>query len=84
LDSTPLLDEEFSRLAGQLEAVHGSPAADRVDLLSVVLHEMGHLLGHRDVDASLLSYDLMSGELAAGVRRTGTTCPVDAVFAGHW
>jgi hypothetical protein len=50
-----------------------------MDLLTVVLHEMGHLAGRHDVAGSGTDGGLMSTLLAAGVRRTNA---LDAVFAG--
>jgi DNA-binding beta-propeller fold protein YncE len=45
----------------------GGPMAGQVDLLTVVEHEMGHLLGLSDVSAG--SANLMSETLAPGMRR---------------
>jgi hypothetical protein len=45
----------------------GGPVAGQVDLLTVVEHEMGHLLGLSDVTAG--SANLMSETLAPGMRR---------------
>ncbi len=68
VDPTPALDEEFALLGdgGQLRAVDPQ-AIDRIDLLTVVEHELGHLAGLADLDASLDA--LMSGALPVGVRR---------------
>jgi hypothetical protein len=67
VDSTPRSDEEFaSASSGQMRAID-SRAIDRIDLLSVVEHELGHVVGLNDFDA--LSDNLMSGELGVGVRR---------------
>src|SRR5262249_3746092 len=46
----------------------GGPVAGQVDLLTVVEHEMGHLLGLSDVTAGASS-NLMSQTLAPGMRR---------------
>jgi hypothetical protein len=79
VDSTPLADEEFARdPAGELTALPGGPASGRMDLLTVVLHEMGHLAGWRDLSTSSHPDNLMDDTLAAGVRRTAA---LDAVFA---
>jgi len=40
----------------------------RMDLLTVVLHELRHVLGHEDID-DILSDDVMNGWLPVGVRR---------------
>jgi len=47
----------------------------RVDLLTVVMHEIGHLLGLKTDEAG--DHDLMSEELIAGRRRL----PHDLIFA---
>jgi hypothetical protein len=60
-------------------AVPGGPAAARMDLLTVVLHEMGHLAGRADVGASGQVDDLMSETLTPGTRRVDA---LDQVF-GH-
>jgi len=55
-----------------------------MDVLTVVLHEMGHLLGRVDLDSMLAAEDLMSDRLPAGARRSpgGATHALrDAVFA---
>jgi hypothetical protein len=45
------------------------PMAGQVDLLTVVEHEMGHLLGLSDVNSGAGSANLMSETLAQGMRR---------------
>ncbi len=71
VDGTPLDDAEFdaSHAAGLLRAPAPSPAAGRMDLLTVVMHELGHLLGRADIDAEVNPTDLMDTTLPAGVRR---------------
>ncbi len=58
VDSTPGNSSEFSRAGNQGER-------NRMDLLTVVMHEMGHLLGQDHDDEGV-----MAETLAAGVRRT--------------
>ena len=78
IDPTPADDAEFA--AGSLVAPLGSPAAGRMDLLSVVMHEMGHVLGLQDVEGG--DHDLMGETLTAGVRRVpGPAAPLDAPAA---
>jgi hypothetical protein len=47
IDRTPAANEEFSRstTAGELFATASSPAFGEMDLLTVVMHELGHVLG---------------------------------------
>jgi hypothetical protein len=74
-DGTPLADEEFAPGApgALLVALPGTAAAGREDLLTAVLHEMGHLAGSPDGVSGL-----MAGALAAGTRDLGA---LDQVFA---
>ena len=60
----------------QLQAVDPR-AVDRIDLLTVVEHELGHVAGLTDLDS--LTDDIMSGVLGAGVRRDASG--PDAAFA---
>jgi uncharacterized repeat protein (TIGR01451 family) len=65
LDVTPLEDSEFT--AGQ--AGNGTVAAGRLDLLTAVLHEMGHALGIDDTYAIADAGNVMYGFLTLGTRR---------------
>ena len=80
VDPTPATDTEFtaSTSAAQLRAVDPR-AIDKIDLLTVVEHELGHVLGLSDLTSS--ASDLMSRTLSVGVRRSATEA--DAVFADH-
>jgi hypothetical protein len=78
VDATPWDDDEFD----------DEPAvavANRMDALSVIFHELGHLQGLADVDALLHPDDPMADVLAAGVRRTfdptGVAADHDAALA---
>lgn len=67
VDPTPATAEEFADVGNSWRALAGGTAAGTVDLLTVMMHELGHLAGLEDV------YDggngLMSGVLAPGIRR---------------
>jgi hypothetical protein len=75
VDPTPRDDAEFAALTGSrsLAGRTGTSAATRVDLLTTVMHEMGHVLGYSDTPSDRL----MNGLLAVGVRRSAA----DEVFA---
>jgi hypothetical protein len=75
VDPTPADDTEFVKQSGSgsLAGQKGTSAATRVDLLTTVMHEMGHVLGYND-DAT---GDLMDGALPIGIRRVA----VDEVLA---
>ena len=74
VDPTPATSEEFDANGNALAS---GPAAGRMDLLTVVLHELGHFTGHEDLNPDLFPNQLMSGTLAAGVRHA----VLDKVFA---
>jgi len=78
VDLTPGGDLEFGATdpSGALAALDGGPAAGRMDLLTVVMHEMGHYLGEGHHD----ELDLMHDTLSAGARRLPAQSDVDAVF----
>ena len=79
IDLSPNDDTEFiSNGNATLIAAGSSPAAGKIDLLTVLDHELGHVLGLDDNAAD----DLMAVYLAAGTRRLPTAAEVDAVFAG--
>jgi autotransporter-associated beta strand protein len=66
VDSTPTSDEEYASSEGTAQAIDPR-AVDRIDLLTVVEHELGHIAGFDDLDSS--ADDVMAGILSAGVRR---------------
>jgi Ca2+-binding RTX toxin-like protein len=73
VDATPHEDGEFVRDAGGgLVASVGSPAAGRMDLLTVLTHELGHVIGLADLDSGVHADDLMAGELTVGTRRSAS------------
>ena len=80
IDPTPSQDEEFARIGTEDQLRATEPQViDRMDLLSVVEHELGHLLGLCDLDSIVSS--LMGSSLSRGTRRVATPKELDAVFA---
>jgi hypothetical protein len=78
VDATPLQDEEFSTgvsAAGD-SSVH-------MDLLTVVSHELGHLLGLHDLHSDSDPLDVMSDRLSAGVRRTASSHAIDLLMGQY-
>jgi hypothetical protein len=68
IDPTPDDDGEFVRATdGILAAAEGTSADDRMDLLTAVMHELGHVLGLEDLEVDHNA--LMSATLAPGVRK---------------
>jgi hypothetical protein len=80
IDPTPLDDWEFEPDA-DLDSV--LPISQSIDLLTAVLHELGHLLGHDDEDPASHLDNMMSATLTPGIRKTSFADAVDAVFAAQ-
>jgi hypothetical protein len=71
VDPTPGKDEEFGSGAAK------SAASTRVDLLTVICHELAHIAGMSDVNDP---DSLMNSRLQAGERRSPSPREVDALF----
>jgi hypothetical protein len=63
------LDRDAAGYGWFVDPRAATPAAGRMDLLTVVAHEMGHLLGLPDVPEAQAPDDLMDQTLEPGVRR---------------
>lgn len=77
VDPTPTDNEEFAQqTASQWLANGDGAAASRYDLLTTVIHELGHVLGFEDgTDA-----DVMNGVLELGMRRQPSADAVDSLL----
>jgi hypothetical protein len=71
IDPTPWTNTAFAQpvTPTEFESRGSSPAVGREDLLTVVMHELGHTLGLDDLVPSQAPYDLMAETLPTGVRR---------------
>jgi hypothetical protein len=83
IDATPGENEEFAfdPASGQFIALPGG-AADRMDLLTLVLHELGHIAGLDDLDANSAANDLMAETQAVGVRQLPNASHASLVNGG--
>ncbi|QDV49759.1 golvesin C-terminal-like domain-containing protein [Gimesia fumaroli] len=79
VDDSPFDSSEFTLDAdGNLVADADSEAFGRMDLLTVVMHELGHTLGYDDLDAAEAGNDLMSESLNDSQRRLPEIDDADA------
>jgi hypothetical protein len=78
VDPTPYDDEEY----GPDGRAIVSGAEGRVDLFTVILHELGHHLGLPDLDPALHPHHLMAATLTLGERRLPDPSAFDVLFAG--
>jgi hypothetical protein len=83
IDATPQVNEEFDRIVSrsQRETTSGA-AAGKADLLSVVMHEIGHALGleHDHGNAT----NVMNDTIGLGMRRSPTAWDAAVVDFLYW
>ena len=79
VDDSPFDSSEFTLDAdGNLVADEASEAFGHMDLLTVVMHELGHILGYEDLDADEAGNDLMGESLNDSQRRLPVIDDTDA------
>jgi hypothetical protein len=78
IDATPGDDAEFD--ASSLRAGPDSGAADRMDLLTAIAHEMGHALGLEHASAHDQAIGVMLPTLELGVRHMPSAADVDGLL----
>jgi hypothetical protein len=70
IDATPADDQEFAAVLGSTELLAvEADAVGRMDLLTIVMHEIGHVIGLDDLDPAAHEGALMAGEIEPGVRK---------------
>jgi hypothetical protein len=83
IDPNPSTDDAFvSPSVHQAIAIAGQPAASHFDLLTVVMHELGHIAGYPDlVSTTTREATLMTETLPVGVRRFPVVDQDTTIFA---
>jgi hypothetical protein len=82
VDATPMDDAEFTS-SGSPTLMYGTgAAATQVDLLTVLMHEIGHALGLSDLYGAQDQADIMYGYIAAGERRVPSLHDVSVTLVG--
>lgn len=88
IDQTPLIDEELATDLGSsdLVATETGGATGQYDLMTLVMHEFGHILGLEDLDHESHEHELMTEVIDPGVRRSGdqTTEHIRCGLAQSW
>ena len=86
IDPTPLLSEEFAASATspwQFAALEGGAAAGKIDLMTVLMHELGHVMGLDHVSSAVDSTRLMAGSIDPGIRRLPSSFDLGPVESSH-
>ncbi len=78
LDATPGENSEFDSLG---RALAGTAADGRMDLLSVLVHEFGHILGHAHDEEGVMHESLSAGTRTVAQPEASLT-EIDSLFTG--
>ena len=81
IDSTPLMNEEFAVGANpwQFTALDGGAASGKIDLMTVLMHELGHVMGLGHVSSTVDGTRLMAGSIDPGIRRLPSSLDLGTV-----
>ena len=86
VDVTPSDDLEFSTTTddGTQLAAPDSEAAGRMDLLTAVMHELGHVLGFEHGDSTIMAASLTTGVRSVDLNDDGAEGPLNGRVAALW
>lgn len=85
IDETPNRNDEFTAHSeSEFKANEDGPASGRMDLLTVVMHELGHVLGFDHDTGHAVSTGLMTESLGPGVRRVLDNSALDEFFGNEY
>ncbi|HYD37833.1 MAG TPA: cadherin-like domain-containing protein, partial [Allosphingosinicella sp.] len=82
VDTTPGEDSEFEGSGTRLTADAGGAAAGKLDLLTVLMHELGHQIGLDDEYVTSEGDDVMFGYMRVGERRLPADGEADGAVPG--
>ncbi|TKB32486.1 MAG: hypothetical protein E8D51_10165, partial [Nitrospira sp.] len=85
-DNTPLSAEALAKgdaSPWQLIANLDGPASGRIDLLTVLMHELGHVMGLGHVSSAVDGTRLMAGSIDPGIRRLPSSLDLGPVESSH-
>jgi hypothetical protein len=82
VDTTPGEDSEFEGSGTRLTADAGGAAEGRLDLLTVLMHELGHQIGLDDVYVTSEGDDVMFGYMSVSERRLPAHGEADGAVPG--
>jgi hypothetical protein len=82
VDSTPGEDSEFEGSGTRLTADAGGAAEGKLDLLTVLIHELGHQIGLDDEYSTSEGEDVMFGYMRVGERRLPADGEADGAVPG--
>jgi hypothetical protein len=81
VDNTPAEDSEFDANG---RALTGSGADSDIDLMTALMHELGHVLGFEHGDSTIMAASLTTGERSVGLNDDGAEGLLNGRVAALW